>query len=72
MTSALCCLAATHDSRMRQAQGLPNPYSTEAINHTRFYQDVLWQIYQSKQVTGQYATRDAAAAVHAVYVPQFV
>ncbi|KAH7106314.1 fungal-specific transcription factor domain-containing protein [Auriculariales sp. MPI-PUGE-AT-0066] len=66
VTSALCSLAATHDSRMREAQGLPNPYATDAINHTRFYQDVLWQIYQSKQVTGKYATRDAAAAVHAV------
>lgn len=66
VTSAICSLAAVHDSRMRIAAGLPNPYATTGITDRRFYQDALWQIMRSKQMTGQFSQADATAAVHSI------
>lgn len=67
--TAICALAALHQSQVRVGEGLENP-NTENSRYTMamyFYREAWWQLESSQQAnSGRYTEQDATAAVHLV------
>ncbi|KAF8525960.1 fungal-specific transcription factor domain-containing protein [Hysterangium stoloniferum] len=68
VATAICALAALHQSQVRVAEGLEDPHAENSRNSVskQFYEEAIWQLQTSRQRYGRYNEQDATAAIHLV------